>query len=486
MAKRAASKSSDDVILDLGKLNPKQTELFTSTAKFTCYGGAKAGGKSHGVRVLADWYCCEYPGIKILFLRATFDDVRQNQIDPNLLMLPPEMVAYNGANHKLTFWNGSIIQYGNWAGNESERKYQGQEYDIIIIDEATQFTERMFRHLAGCLRGNVGKGYRKRMFLTCNPGGVGHFWVKRLFLDRKFKVDLEHPEKSEKPEDYAFIFAKAEDNIAMLEENESYLEDISKMAESDAMRYGIWDIMSGQYFDNFSESLHVVKSFPIPPHWQMYRSFDYGLDKFACFWWAVDTDGRCWAIRYLEAENQNVQDAAKLCLDATPPKEQNQILITYAPRDMKNRQKDTGKTMYDLFTQNGLPLVLSDNNRVQGHVIMRSMLEPIPLHDETVIKRYGGKDKAPKELPGLMFFSNIGQAIEDIQSIQHDEKNPSDCAKEPHDITHSIDAIRYFCINRQLSALVPEPEVEDDDYVTKETYDDFMFGSEISEDYFSA
>lgn len=486
MAKRAASKSTDDVVLDLGKLNPKQQELFASTTKFTCYGGAKAGGKSHGVRVLADWLCNEYEGIKILFLRATFDDVRQNQIDPNLLLLPAEMVSYNGANHKLTFMNGSTIQYGNWAGNESERKYQGQEYDIIIIDEATQFTERMFRHLAGCLRGNVGKGFPKRMYLTCNPGGVGHFWVKRLFIDRKFKVDLEHPEKSEKPEDYSFIFAKAEDNVAMLEENESYLEDISKMADSDAMRYGIWDIMSGQYFDNFSESLHVVKSFPIPPHWQMYRSFDYGLDKFACFWWAVDTDGRCWAIRYLEAENQNVQDAAKLCLDATPPKEQNQVIITYAPPDMWNRQKDTGKTMYELFTRNGLPIVKADNNRVQGHVIMRSMLEPIPLHDETVIKRYGGKDKAPKELPALMFFSNIGQPIEDIQSIQHDDKNPSDCAKEPHDITHSIDAIRYFCINRQLSALVPEPEPEIDDVVTKESYDGFMFGDEVTEDYFSA
>ena len=483
MAKRAVNTGRDEVVLDLGKLNPKQQELFNSTTKFTCYGGAKAGGKSHGVRVLADWLAWQYPGIKILFLRETFDDIRQNQIEPNLLMLPPAMVSYNGANHKLTFYNGSTIQYGNWAGNESERKYQGKEYDIIMIDEATQFTESMFRHLGGCLRGNVGKGFPKRMFLTCNPGGVGHFWVKRLFIDRRFKVDLEHPEKSEKPEEYSFIFAKAEDNVAMLEENESYLEDISKMAESDAMRYGDWNIMSGQYFDNFDENIHVVKSFPIPPHWEMYRSFDYGLDKFACFWWAVDTDGRCWCIRSLEAENKNVQDAAKLALDATPPKERGRILVTYAPRDMWSRQKDTGKTMAELFATNGLPIVRSDNNRVQGHVIMRSMLEPIPLKDQFLIKHFGGPDKAPKELPALMFFSNVGQVIEDIQSIQHDDKNPSDCAKEPHDITHTIDGLRYFCINRTLESMMPALQEEEEDYENKETYEDFLMGGEVTEEY---
>ena len=47
------------------------------------------------------------------------------------------------------------------------------------------------------------------------------------------------------------------------------------------------------YFDNFRPDVNVRKSFVIPPHWQMYRSFDYGLDMFTCFWWAVDEDGRC-------------------------------------------------------------------------------------------------------------------------------------------------------------------------------------------------
>jgi len=445
---------------------------------------AKFGGKSHLARVLADLYCLYYyPGIRILFVRATFDDIRQNQIEPNMKLLPPTVFSYNGSTHQMTFYNGSTIQYGNWSGLESETKYQGQEYDVIIIDEATQFTERMFRHLAGCLRGNVGKGFPKRMLLTCNPGGVGHFWVKRLFIDRKFKTDDEHPEKSENPKDYAFIFAKAEDNTEALKDNPDYLEDISKMSNSDALRYGDWDVMSGQYFDNFDERKNVRKAFNIPDFWKRYRSLDYGLDMFVMFWYAVDTDGRTWVYRSFEKDNLNVQDAARMAIENTLQKED--ITCTYAPPDMWARQRETGHSSQEIMQMNGLPVVKADNNRVQGHLVMRSLLEPIPLTDEYVIKKLGGKSHAPKELPALMFFDNVGQVLEDIQAIQHDEINPNDCAKDPHDLTHTIDALRYFCISRQIITERPVEEKIKDPFFEeeKEEFDNYIAGGDPSEQY---
>lgn len=485
MPKRVAS--SEDVLLDLGTLNPKQQEAWRAikTHKFTCYGGAKFGGKSHLARTFAITMGYKYPGISILFVRATYEDIRQNQIEPILKILPQDQRSYNGSNHMLSMVNGSIIQFGNWEGNESENKYMGQEYDIIIIDEATQFTERMFRHLAGCMRGHIGMGFPKRMLLTCNPGGIGHFWVKRLFIDRNFHVDNEHPEKSENPKDYAFVFAKAEDNIAALAENPDYLEDISKMAGSDALRYGDWNIMSGQYFDNFSPVKHVKKQFKIPDHWNRYRSFDYGLDMFACFWWAVDTDGRAWCYRSFEMDNLNPQDAARCVIQNTLPDER--FMCTYAPPDMWSRQRETGRTTAEIFMMNGVEVVKADNNRVQGHMVMRSLLEPIPLHDEYVIKRLGGKSKAPKELPALMFFDNIGQAIEDIQAIQHDELNANDCAKKPHDVTHTVDGIRYFAISRQIASEVPQVKRIRDPFIDDlEEPDDpsfYLTGGEITEAY---
>ena len=486
MPKKAAS-TGDNVKLDLGELNPKQIDAWTAikTHKFTCYGGAKAGGKSHLARVFAIMMCYKYAGISLLFVRATYEDIRQNQIEPILKLLPQDQRSYNGSTHQLTMDNGSTIQFGNWEGNESENKYQGQEYDIIIIDEATQFTERMFRHLAGCMRGHVGMGFPKRMLLTCNPGGIGHFWVKRLFIDRKFRTDYEHPEKSENPDDYAFVFAKAEDNLAMLKEDATYLEDVSKMSNSDALRYGDWNVMSGQYFDNFDPAKHVKKSFKIPSHWNLYRSFDYGLDMFACFWWAVDTDGRAWCFRSFEQDNLVPQDAARLVVQNTLKHEK--FMCTYAPPDMWNRQRETGRTTAEIFMSNGVEVVKADNNRIQGHMVMKSLLEPIPLHDEYVIKKLGGKSRAPKELPALMFFDTIGQALEDIQAIQHDENNPNDCAKNPHDVTHTVDGIRYFAISRQMVSDVPQVKRVRDPFFEEEEESDnpcaYLTGGEITEAY---
>jgi phage terminase large subunit len=349
------------------------------------------------------------------------------------------------------------------------------------MDEATQFSERTFRHLAACLRGD--NDFPKRFYLTCNPGGVGHFWVKRLFIDRKFRIDKDHPEKSENPKQYSFIFARAEDNVIMLKRNPDYLSDISLMANSDAMRYGDWNILGGCYFDNFAVSKNVCKPFVIPKHWQIYRSFDYGLDMFACFWWAVDEDGRCWCIRSYEGENLNVQDAARACLQNTLATEHP--ILTYAPPDMWSRQKETGRTMAEIFSNYGVHLTRSDNNRVQGHMIVRSMLEPIPLHDPYLVERFGGKDKAPKALPALVFFDNVGGVLEDIQSIQHDELNPSDCAKDPHDITHTVDGVRYFCINRTLAAKVPEKQKVYDEFdgEAEQDYETYLTGGEVTSDY---
>lgn len=482
MARAKKTKNSDeDIVVDLGELNPKQKEFFNSTAYYTCYGGAKGGGKSHATDTLAICYCLRYPGIKVLIIRAHYPELERNHIRPIKARLPTDIYDYNGSSHILTFINGSIIVFGHWSGLESENEYQGQDYDVIFMDEATQFSERTFRHLAGCIRGY--NDFPKRYYLTCNPGGVGHFWVKRLFIDRKFKVDKDHPEKTENPKDYKFIFAKAEDNEIMLKKNPNYLSNISMMHNSDAMRYGNWDILSGCYFDNFDPVKHTVKPFRIPPHWYVYRSFDYGLDMFACFWWVLDEDGRSWCIRSLEMENLSPQDAARAMKEHTLQNEK--IVCTYAPPDMWNRQKETGRTIAAIMQAEGVPIIKSDNSRVQGHMVMRSLLEPAPLTDEYVIKMLGGRDKAPKELPMLMFFDNVGGVLEDIQSIQHDDLNPNDCSKDPHDITHTVDGVRYFCINRALPSEKPKEEVSRDELIDEpeEKYENFMTGGEPTDGY---
>lgn len=452
--------------IDFGEANPKQALFYQSRTMYTAYGGARGGGKSHAVRVKAVGGALRYAGIKILIVRRTYNELEMNHIEPIKAMVSKYGVAdYNGALKQLRFYNGSFIKFGHFSSAGGETEYQGQEYDWIFMDEATQFTEREFRTLAGCLRGTDPQ-IPRRFYLTCNPGGVGHMWVKRLFVDRDFKKDPDNPEADENPKDYLFIPATVEDNKHLLKSSPGYIQQLASLPEHlrRAHRYGDWNALSGSYFPEFKLDKHVIKPFTPPPHWHRYRAFDYGLDMFACYWIAVDEIGRCYVYRETKDSGLIVQQAAQMILNNTLDDEF--ISVTFAPPDMWNRQKDTGKTMAEIFMTFGVPIIRADNNRVQGHMQIKEMLAPL------------GDGK-----PALFITSDCRDLINDLQCIQADEKNPDDCAKQPHDVTHTVDALRYFCISRTLpsSPLVTAVYEKDDD--DDEEYDDVMTGGNLSDSY---
>ena len=86
-----------------------------------------------------------------------------------------------------------------------------------------------------------------------------------------------------------------------------------------AYRYGDWESLGGNYFPELSEAVHVSPVFRIPGHWKRYRAFDYGLDMFACAWFAVDEQGRSWMYREYSKSGLIVQEAARAMLERTLP-----------------------------------------------------------------------------------------------------------------------------------------------------------------------
>lgn len=488
MPRKRVLPEKGEVTIDFGEVTPKQKLFLEANTKYVCYGGARGGGKTHVARLKAVGMAVNYPGIKILMVRVHYPELTANLIDPILSWVPGELYSYNGTDHKMTFWNGSTIKFGHYDSKAAENEYQGTEYDVIFLEEATQLSERAFLFLCTCCRGV--NNFPKRVYLTCNPGNVGHFWVKRLFIDRRFITDVNNPERSENPEDYTTIRATVDDNPYLIEANPAYVKALAALPDDlrAAHRYGDWNALSGSYFGNFHRHTHTMSRFKIPYSWPLYRSFDYGLDCMAVIWWAVDEDGRCWAYREVEEKGLVIQNAAQLITDNTLSYEQ--ITATYAPPDMWNRQKDTGKTMAEIFMQNGVGIIRSDNNRVQGHMIMKDMMTAMPLNDKYV-KSLFPDGKCPETLPALMFFDDLEKVIEDIESIQTDEKNPNDCAKDPHDVTHTVDACRYFLVNRARRAekkrkrrrIPPLQFIEDDAEFSDEDYVEFMCGGEITENY---
>ena len=208
-------------VIDLSTINPKQKLFFKSKTKFTGYGGARGGGKSWAVQRKAILLACTYAGIKILLLRRTYKDLERNHVRV-LKPLLNGFAHYSKQDKLFTFPNGSIIELGYCAAESDALQYQGIEYDVIFFDEATQFTEEQFSMIYPSVRGV--NGFPKRIYLTCNPGGVGHEWVKRLFISRKYK-------DNEKPEDYSFISATVEDNKILLENDKEYVQMLNSLPD---------------------------------------------------------------------------------------------------------------------------------------------------------------------------------------------------------------------------------------------------------------
>lgn len=439
MASKKQTGSSTDININLGSPNSEpQWKFFLSRAKYTCYGGARGGGKSWALVAKSAGGALRYKGINILVLRREYSEMQNTLIDPMLKAFPSQVYTYNKSEHLLTFVNSSTIKFGNMPGYGAAvaGKYQGQSYDWLFIDEATQFLESEFRGLAAIVRG-VNR-IPKRIYLTCNPGGVGHNWVKRLFIDRKFK-------KGENPKDYVFIKATVDDNKDLMENNPDYVAQLELLPEDirRAHRYGDWDALAGVFFEEFTEGVHTCPPFPIPANWARYRAFDYGLDMFACLWFAVDENGRCYVYREYNESGVIASDAARKQLELTLPSEN--IYFSIAPPDMWAKQRETGKTMAATFAENGVGLVKADNARVQGWAAVKELLKV----------QADGK-------PNLIVFNTCERLIECMKCLMHDEVNPNDVSKKPHEITHSPDALRYFCQTRTIPGFSGTAEEEKD------------------------
>lgn len=414
--------------LSIGRPNPRQIEFFKARARYIAYGGARGGGKSWAVRVKATLLALNYSGIKMLILRRTFPELYENHIRQMRVLLG-DAALWRSQDKSFTFPNGSIIKFGYCKAESDVLQYQGQEYDVIFMDEATQFTEYQYATLTATIRG--ANPFPKRMYLTCNPGGVGHAWVKRLFIDRDFTG-------SERPEDYTFIKATVYDNAVLMDSDPDYVHMLENLPDGlrEAWLLGSWDVFAGQYFTEWAPDVHVLKPFPVPYTWRRYFAMDYGLDMLAAYVIAVDPQDRAYVIKEHYESGLIISDAARAVKELCAGEE---IFQWFAPPDLWNRNRDTGRSVAEIFGEQGIYLSQTDNERVNGWMDMHEYLRV------TV-------DEQGQRSAGLRIFADCKNLIRCIPLLQFDEKKPNDVSGEPHELTHAPDAIRYFCAGRPYAA----------------------------------
>ena len=420
-------KNIDSELLELsGVPQPRQEQFFMSKAKYVAYGGARGGGKSWALRRKLVLMCLNYPHLSVLLLRRSYGELRDNHIRPLLSELC-DVAKYTDTRKCFEFHNGSVLRLGYLENENDASRYQGQEYDVIALDEATQVSEYQFQLLKGSLRGT--NTYPKRFYLTCNPGGIGHAWVKRLFIDREFR-------KGENPSDYEFVPALVYDNKVLLEKDPDYLERLESLPESlkNAWLRGSWDEFEGQFFPEFDYSVHTLDRAQLCENVRKYCAIDYGLDMFAAVFAAVDEDGNAIVYDEIHKSGLIVSEAAKLILE-----KMEGVELVSAPSDLWSRQKDSGKSIAELFGENGVYLTKLVSDRVSGWMCLREYLKVTT-------------DKDGNKTAKLRIMRNCTNLIRCLPLLIHDKTRSGDASTNPHSITHAPDALRYFAVSRQIMA----------------------------------
>lgn len=408
-------------------ITPKQEEFINATAFEVLFGGAAGGGKSFGQVADALIYASQYPGSKQLILRRTFKQLDKSIIRTSRELYPQDISKYNETARCYKFKNRSLIDFGYCDKEADVYQYQSAEYDVIRFDELTHFTEFMYVYMISRCRG--AKKIPRFIKSSTNPGGIGHTWVKKRFIsigapNTVHTIKLENGKESTR----IFIPSKVQDNSFLMEADPEYLSRLELLPEKEkrALLYGDWDIFEGQYFEEFRYDKHTCDPFPIPKEWRVYRSMDYGLDCFAMLWIATDDIGGVYVFRELAESDLPISTAAGRAREMT----EEQIYDTLAPPDLWNRSQETGKSKALLFGEAGLRLNKSNNDREAGWLSIRELLKLDANGD-----------------PRLKIFRTCKRLISDLPELQRDAKRPTDCAREPHSITHAPDALRYFAIS---------------------------------------
>ena len=368
------------------------------------------------------------------------------------------IARYNRTEKLFTFANGSRIRFGYFDKDKDQDNYQGAEYDIIYIDEATQLQEEWLRRVTACCRG-VNR-FPKQIVYTCNPGGPAHGYIRRLFVDRRFIGD-------EQADQYRFIQAKVYDNRALMQAQPEYEAQLRALPPKlrKAWLEGSWDVYDGQYFEEFRDNedgydtrqwTHVINPIKVPESWDVYRSFDWGSRRpFSCGWWAIDHDGILYRIHELYGCQRDVNGEAvpNEGLKWTPAEVFGEIARQEREHPLLKGREITGvadpaiwdaeygESIAETAAQAGVYFHPGDHKRIAGWMQCHYRLR----FDED-------------GYPRMYVFKTCRDFIRTIPTLQYDEHRPEDLDSDGED--HAADEWRYMCMDRPMpSELIEQTQV---------------------------
>lgn len=462
------------------ELHPKQSACFLSEATEILYGGAAGGGKSHTMRVIAIVLALEIPNIQIYLFRRIFADLAKNHIEgasgfAALLSLFIKSKHVRISESEITFWNGAKIYLAHCQHEKDVIKYQGAEINVLLIDELTHFSEKIYKFLRGrCRLGSlqVPEKYKKKLPLIIagsNPTGIGHQFVKEMFIDNCKSMEIRQMLPEEGGMLRQFIPAKLDDNPTMMANDPFYANKLIGLggALAKAMLNGDWDAIEGAYFDKFDKDIHVVEPFLLPNEWFRIRAFDWGYSRPFCVLWGAVSDGslvNVGGIRrvfprgsiIIYREYYGTTGKANEGIKINPPEIAKNTKTMQLGEKMNDMVADpaifdvsVGESIADQMAKEDIYWRPADNKRVSGWQQIRARLN-------------GVDDK-----PLLYIVSDCKNLLRTLPVMQYDVSKPEDLNSDLED--HAVDTLRYLCMSRPVVVDLPKTQLES----SEQWYKDF-------------
>lgn len=408
-------------------------------AKEIGFGGARGPGKTHATfaQVALD-DCQRIAGLKVLFLRKiqksaneAIEDLRQS-----VLFKTPH--RYKEQKSTIVFPNGSRIILGHFQYEKDIDNYLGLEYDIIVIEEATQLSQSKIDKIKSCNRSSK-DGFRPRRYYTTNPGGVGHQWFKSKFIT-PFREDREKENKTK------FIFATSRDNKKL---NSEYLGELKSLTGwlRKAWLEGDWDVFAGQFFDKFNYNLHTFDDshFFTPDYlaknWeniQPWGGFDWGYNHWAVFYLGYKHDGIIYVLDECAVRkqlDQTIAEEIKKCCERWDLKP-SQLRNIAAGSDCFETNTQTGETKAEVFIRHGVYLNQANMARQTGWSKILTLLG----------------DAEQGIPPTVKINRRCRMLIEQLPALEHNPDKPGDVKKTNADENgfggdDAGDGFRYFVMD---------------------------------------
>ena len=431
-----------------------QTQFLASSEREVLYGGSAGGGKSYAM--LADpLRYITHPQFSGLLIRHTTEELRE-LVWKSQELYPKAIPGIKWSERKMQWVTpqGGRLWFSYLDRDEDVLRYQGLAFSWIGFDELTQWsTPFAWNYLRSRLR-TPASDLPISMRATTNPGGAGHQWVKKMFIDpapyntafnatdietgRTLSYPNGHTKEGQPLFKRRFIPAKLFDNpyLADTGDYETMLLSLPEQQRRQLLE-GDWDVAEGAAFSEWNREIHVIEPFDIPKGWKKFRACDYGYGSYSgVVWIAVSPAEQLVVYRELYTHKVLATDLADMVLEA----EQNDGTISYGVLDSSlwHKRGDTGPSLAEQMIQKGCrwrPSDRSKGSRVAGKNEIHRRLQVDEFTEE----------------PRLVFFNNCTNIISQLPSLPLDKRNPEDINTHAED--HLYDALRYGIMSRPRSSL---------------------------------